>query len=354
MADGQDLGVRLQRALRTALPKGVTVAVHPRIGISPTFDVGVRAGNLEHGFIVGWTAEGWPADVRRLSVLAPDLDVVFAPNLSQGARDWLAEHEVGWVDEVGRINVGLPSGLVIFREPPEHRQQGEPSARWTRATVAAAEAVLERITPTVEAVERATGLSRGATANALAQLEMLDLLERPASQRGPNSARYIVSWARLLDEYADAVRRLRIKEPRVLIHLLLRDALIDLSTKIAPALDREGIDWAVTGAAASAMLAPYLSDVTVLQLYVGDSLFADPDELAMIIGGRVVKRGHRIEIRKAPSKLTTRGPLINNIHVALPVRVYADLLASGDRSAEAARHLKEILDVGADAQSPSP
>lgn len=336
------------------LPEGLKVAVHPQDRIGPTFDVSVRAGQVEHRFVAGWSAEGWPADVSRLTALVPDINVVFAPNLSEGARDWLAEHNIGWIDELGRANILLPSGLVIFREPAEHPPQRELPAKWTRATVAVAEAALAGITPTVEAVERATRLSRGATANALAQLERLHLLERPASQRGPNSARHIVERSRLLDEYAAAVSTLRAREPIVRIHRLLSDPLVDLSSKIAPALDMEGIDWAVTGTAASAILAPYLSDVTVLQLYVGDGLFRDPEGLAIILGGRVVKKGHRIEIRKAPTKLTTRGPIIEHIRLALPVRIYADLLADGGCSAEAAHHLRETLGVGAATQPPGP
>jgi hypothetical protein len=351
MTDGRDVGFRIYKAVRSVLPEGPEVEVHPRPGVSPTFDVSVRLGMGEHRFIVGWSPEGWPADVSRLVALAPDLDVVLAPNLSGGARDWLAEHDLGWIDEIGRANVGLPSGLIIFREPPEQRPRRELPARWTKATVAVAEAALARITPTVEAIERATGLSRGATANALGQLERLELLERPASQRGPNSARRIVDYNRLLDQYAAAVKALRAKEPTVLIHRLWRDPLTDLSTEIAPVLNKEGIDWAATGMAASVILAPYLSNVTILQLYVRDDLFGDPETLSDILGGRVVKKGHRIEIRKAPSKLTTRGPVIDGVRLALPVRVYADLLAAGGRSAEAAQHLKEVLSVGADTQS---
>jgi len=354
MADGQDLSFRIQRALRAVLPQDLEVTVHPYYTIGPTFDVSVRAGQAEHRFVVGWSAEGWPADVARLTALASDIDVVFAPNLSKGARDWLAEHNIGWMDEVGRSNIFLPSGLVIFREPAERQPQRELPARWTRATVAVAEAALAGITPTVEAVERATGLSRGATANALAQLERLELLERPASQRGPNSARHVVNRSRLLDEYAAAVRTLRAREPTVRIHRLLGDPLIDLSRRIAPALDMEGIDWAVTGMAASAILAPYLSDVTVLQLYLRDNLFGDPEALAEILDGRVVKKGHRIEIRKAPTKLTTRGPVIERFRLALPIRIYVDLLADGGRSAEAAHHLRETLNVGADTQPSGP
>jgi len=348
MTAGPELRVRIQSALRAVLPEGLKVAVRPRRGISDTFDVTVGVGAGEHRFVAGWSVEGWPADVARLVVLAPDLDVVFAPHLSPGARAWLAEHNLGWLDEAGHASVCLSSGLIISREPPEHRPRRELPAKWTRATVAVAEAALTGITPTVEAVERATGLSRGATANALARLERLGLLERRASQRGPGSARRIVDPGRLLDEYAAAVSALRAREPTVLIHRLLRDALVDLSTEIAPALDKEGIDWAVTGTAASAVLAPYLSDVTVLQLYVSDSPFGDPKRLAAVLGGRVVERGHRIEIREAPTKLTTKGPVVDRVHLALPVRVYADLLAAGGRSAEAAHHLKETLNVGAD------
>jgi hypothetical protein len=350
MTNGRDLGSRIYRAVRAVLPRSPEVAVHARPGMSATFDVSVHLGRSEHRFVVGWTAEGWPAAVSRLVELAPDLDVVLAPNLSEGARDWLAEHDLGWIDEVGRANVYLPSGLIIFREPPEQRPRKELPAKWTRATVTAAEAALAGITPTVEAIERATGLSRGSTANALDRLERLELLERPASQRGPNSARRIIDYSRLLDQYATAVKTLRARESTVLIHRLWRDALVDLTTSIAPSLDREAIDWGVTGTAASAILAPYLSNVTIVQLYVRDSLFEDPEGLAEILGGQVVKKGHRIEIRKAFSKLTTRGPVIDGVHLALPVRIYADLLAAGGRSGEAAYHLRENLNVGANTQ----
>jgi hypothetical protein len=213
--------------------------------------VSVRAGASEHRFVAGWIPEGWPADVERLAAIVPDLDVVFAPHLSLGARAWLAERNLGWVDQAGRASVCLPSGLIVSREPPECRPPRELPARWTRATIAVAEAALAGVTPTVDAVEKASGLSRG-------------------------------------------------------VHRLSHDALLDLSSTIAPALDNDRIDWAVTGMAASALLAPYISDVTVVELYVRDAVSADPERLAAVIGGRVVKKGHRIEIREAPTKLATR------------------------------------------------
>jgi hypothetical protein len=44
--------------------------------------------------------------------------------------------------------------------------------------------------------------------------------------------------------------------------------------------------------------------------------------------------------------MSAKGPIIDGVQVALPVRVYADLRAAGGRSAEAAQHLRETIDAG--------
>jgi hypothetical protein len=108
----------------------------------------------------------------------------------------------------------------------------------------------------------------------------------------------------------------------------------------------------VSGAAASTLLAPYLSDVTVVELYVDRSLLIARDRLASVLGGRVVEKGHRIEVRELPTSMSARGPKIESVQVALPARVYADLMASGGRAAEAANHLREVRGVGPGASSP--
>ena len=73
---------------------------------------------------------------------------------------------------------------------------------------------------------------------------------------------------------------------------------------MAEALNLEGIRWAVTGPAASTLLAPYLTEVTTLDLYVDDEAFANADRLAAVLGARRVDRGHRIEVRRKPTRLT--------------------------------------------------
>jgi hypothetical protein len=53
-----------------------------------------------------------------------------------------------------------------------------------------------------------------------------------------------------------------------------------------------------------------------------------------------------MEVRALPTPLGAKGPTVQGIHVALLARVYADLLAVGGRSAEAAQHLREAIGVG--------
>jgi hypothetical protein len=212
--------------------------------------------------------------------------------------------------------------------------------------LAAAEAVLAGVTPTVEAIETATGISRGASANALARLEKLGLLHRSQGMRGRGSARSVVDPDAFIDGYAAAAAKLRLAQRVIRIHRLWKDPLEAFEFEIGPALNRNSKSWAVTGVAASIFLAPYLSDVNVVELYVDDDLFANPNHLADVLGGRVVDRGHLIEVRALPTPMSAKGPIVSGVHLALPARVYADLMAVGGRSAEAAHHLRETVDVG--------
>ena len=315
-------------------------------GSVPRFDITVDTGAAQHHFEAGWAGEGWPADVERLVAMAPGLDVVFATKLSEGARAWLTQHHVGWVDETGRANVILGSGLIVVREARETAAALPTQDRWTITTLAAAEAVLAGIPPTVEAVEAATGMSRGASANALARLERLELLTRPGQKRGRGVSRQIADVDTFIDTYTEAAAGLRAKQKVIRFHRLWADPLATFASEVAPALRTNNVPWAVTGSAASTLLAPYLGDVTIVELYVARDLFAERSGLAGLLGAREVEKGHRIEVWELPTSMSARGPEVGGIQVALPARVYADLMAVGGRSAEAAHHLREVRGVG--------
>lgn len=347
MEPKERLRARVQDATLAVLPEGPKVEIRPRsVTGPPSFDVKVRVGRAAHRFVAGWAGAGWPADVQTLAKVVPDLDVVYAKKLSEGARSWLSERHIGWVDETGRASLLLDSGLVVVREPGATEEHQLAEDRWTNSMLAAAEAVLAGVAPTVEVVEAATGMSRGAAANALSRLERRGLLERPVTKRGPNASRRIVDVDSFIDQYAEAAGEFRKRQKVVRVHRLWANPLDVLDIEIGPGLTAVGIAWAVSGAAASTLLAPYLSDVTVVELYVDRSLLIARDRLASVLGGRVVEKGHRIEVRELPTSMSARGPKVGSIQVALPARVYADLMASGGRAAEAANHLREVRGVG--------
>jgi len=348
MANAGRLQDRVRDATRAVLPPGPRVVVTRRAqrGVA-TFNINVRTAAASHEFCGGWAGDGWPVDVERLLELAPAVDVVYAKSLSEGARSWLSNHRVGWVDEARRANISLPSGLIVVREPPEPEAHVAQSDRWTTAMLAAVEAILAGAPPTVQAVEAAAGISRGASANALSRLEMRGLLARPAPKlRGRGVTRHVVNLDALVDDYAEAAAVFRAKQKVVRLHRLWADPLEVLESEMGPALSSSGATWAVTGAAASVVLAPYLGEVTLLELYVDRELFAAPNRIADLLGARVVEKGHRIEVRELPTSMSARGPEAGGVHVALPARVYADLIVRGGRSAEAAHHLREVVGVG--------
>jgi len=348
MAALDQLSTRVRRVLSAALPRGTWVDARPRSAAAgPAFDVRVQAGAGEHRFLAGWAGEGWPADVEELLSLVPTVEVVVAASLSDGARTWLDDKGIDWIDAAGHASINRPSGLVIVRESATPVTRSASGARWLQSTLAVSEAVLSGVVPTVERVEQATELSRNATAKALDSLERLGFLNRPEAVRGPKSGRRLVDADGLLEAYAKAAADQRTKQRRLLLHRLwVGDAIGTLRTEIAPSLSRHSVRWAATGAAASVLLAPYLSDVTTLDLYVDADLMSDGARLASILGGRLVERGHVIEVRQLPTRMSARGPLFDGVRVALPVRVYADLLAAGGRSAEAASQLREVLNAG--------
>jgi len=330
----------------TVVPSGlrVTVALLPEFR-EAVFEVTVKAGPVLHQFLAGWAGGGWPADVDHLLAVAPEVDVVVARRLSEGARAKLAQRRIGWVDETGQSNINLRSGLVIMREVASEEPAVSLGDRWNLSMLTAAEAIFAGVPPKVEAVEAATGLSRGASANALARFENRGRLGRPGPKRGHGSARQILDLEGFIDDYAIAACKFRSRQRVRRLHRLMADPLHVLEVEMGPTLRSFGAKWALTGAGASMLLAPYLTEITVLELYVDPDHFEGPD-LPRYLDSREVPKGHVIEVRALPTPMSDQGPNVNGVQVALPARVYADLNAAGGRLAEAAHHFREVRGVG--------
>lgn len=329
----QDTGsARLEAAIRAVVPAGTPVRLARSDDGVALVDVGtarVRAA---------WAGGGWLGDVRALlDRPRSDVDVVVARRMSPGARAAIADAGLGWVDEAGGAEISLP-GLVVSRSGRRDTKT-EAAPRWTPSVIGTAEALLLGTRPTVAEVERATGLSAGSATKALATLTTLGLLDADAP-RGRASARELVDRRALLSAYADAAAA---AAKPLMIRVGILGDLVEELAKLGRRWDTDGLTWAASGMAAAAVLAPYLTEVSGLEVFVDAPTPATLDEVAGRSGIRPIEGG-RLVLRPFPTPVTKRlSAPAGDLRVAPWPRVYADLRGSGVRGEEAAEHLWEVV-----------
>jgi hypothetical protein len=289
-------------------------------------------------FEAKWVGEGGLRQVR--DVLAHKRDrpnIVVARRLSPGAREALSQAGVGWVDETGAAEIAIDSLVVSRSGHPE--PVPEKTARWTPAVLAVAEALLCGRKGTVSSIREATQLSSGGSTKALATLAQLGLLASKAA-RGRESAREIRDRNELLDAYAAAATAMA-PGPSVRIGVTWRDPTADL-VEVGKQWNRAGVEWAATGAAGAAVIAPYLTSVTTADVYVDARTLPGLTAIATSVGLHPIEGG-RLTLRPFPT-VTARllAEEKDGLRVVPWPRVYVDLKAVGVRGEDAAEHLREI------------
>ncbi len=323
-----DPAVRCGELLAAVLPQQVEVSV---IGADRVM---VNGSDVT----VAWLGDGWLPDVRR--ALSNDRErpqIVAARRLSPGARAELGAAGISWVDETGAAEVAV--GSVVVVRPGLVDSARRRLAGWTAATESVAEALLCDVSPTVDAMEEATGLSTGSCVTALRTLTDLKLLTQDA-KRGRESGRRIVDPDRLLDAYATAAAT-RKRPPSLRVGVTWRD-VIDGTIAAGQCWTAAGIAWAATGAVASMVMAPHLTNLNTADVYVAGKSLADLAHAASIAGLEPIKGG-RLQLMAFPTAATSR--LIeeaDGMMVAPWPRVFADLRVWGVRGEDVAEHLREI------------
>jgi hypothetical protein len=315
------------------MPAGTPVTLKASAGL---VSVDVGAGR----FTAEWIGEGWLRDAMAvLSKAQRKPDVLVARRMSPGARAAALDAGAGWVDEAGGAEIALPGLLISRTARPDSKVHGAP--RWNASVIGTAEALLVGTRPTVAEVERATGLSAGSATNALASLTELGLLRAEAA-RGRGSAREIVDRHRLLDAYAAAAIA-RSTGTSLRVGVAGRDLMSELSS-LGERWDADELAWAATGAAAAAVLGPYLSEVTGLDVFMEAPTPASLDAVAHRSGLRALDGG-RLVLRNFPTPVTRRlcGTQLGIRVVPWP-RAYADLRVAGVRGEEAAEQLRDLVD----------
>jgi hypothetical protein len=291
-----------------------------------------------HPIEVKWIGKGRLGDVRDVLKKRPAENlVVVARHLSPGAREALSDAGISWVDETGAAEIVIAS--VVISRPGVQTKESRQTKNWTPAVQAVAEALLCGTNATQTSVQSATGLSAGAAANALRFLTDSGLLTADA-KRGPNSGRRIVDTRALLDTYADSTINQK-RNLELQIGITWQDIVTGLA-KLGQHWERTQTEWAVTGAAAAAVIAPFLSSVSNATVYVNATSIIELEAVARDANLRPISGG-RLRLKPFPTVSVRRlSNIVEGLRVAPWPRVYADLRTEGVRGEEAAEHLFEV------------
>ena len=323
---------RGERAVFSVFPASVSV-------LKPNSN---RDADLEmngQSFTVKWVGQGHLGDVRNaLSVRPIRNQILVARHMSPGARKVLSEAGINWVDESGAAEISI--GTIIISKTGNPKKKAHDIKHWTTAVISVAEALLCGTQGTQSATQATTGLSAGSCANALRFLNEEKLLTSKA-KRGPQSARKIANIREFLSEYADAVNE---KTPGIELQVGIswQDILSGMA-KLGNRFDDNKTDWAVTGALAAEVLAPFLSSVNRATVYVNAISIAELEAIALAAELRPIQGG-RLMLKPFPTATIPRlSKLYEGLRIAPWPRVYADLLREGVRGEEAAEHLFEVI-----------
>jgi hypothetical protein len=103
-------------------------------------------------------------------------------------------------------------------------------------------------------------------------------------------------------------------------------------------------DWALTGWAGAALLAPSVTETPALHLYLATEDFdREAERVFKLAKIRSVDSGANAEIWKADKPLLHSSKATGGLPVVTPPRLYADLMALGGRGEDAARNVRETL-----------
>jgi hypothetical protein len=292
--------------------------------------------------VVQWLPVGWPREVDEAARADPRPDIVIAPAMSPGARRVAEKAGMGWIDETGAANIYIADPHIDVARDGSPRLPLDTKVGWRRSTLGVCEAILaDQVAPTVSSVVAATEMSWGSVAQALKFLDESGHLEKTAD-RGPDAARRIVDRDTLLDAYATAASRLRY--PTLIeVGVLWRDP-IDALRQVGELWESARVKWAATGAISAAVLAPFMTEIAPMEIYVTGRTPADLHRVAQV-AGLAAMSGGRLILRPFPTPAGGRlsYEVTPGVRSVLWPRAFADLRIAGVRGDDAAEHLREEM-----------
>jgi hypothetical protein len=263
--------------------------------------------------------------------------LLIAGKTTAEARRILEDRGIAVIDGLGNAHLELP-GLLLHLEGKGRAQTTPAGNQRTRlagkAGLAAQALLLQpdrawRVHDLADAAKVSVGLAH----RVLARLEKEAVVASEGA--GPQRTRRLTNPTALLDLWTEE----HLDRWTQISGYLLAQTDEQLVRLVGTRLAEAGVDYALTGAAGASLVAPFVTAVPVMTVWVPATL--DPQELWRVTQARPVTDGHNVVFRRADNDagLAFRRQY-GELWVANRFRLYVDLLDDPRRGREQADNLR--------------
>ena len=260
--------------------------------------------------------------------------VVIATESTAQAREILTEAGVGLVDGLGNVRLELPGLLVRIASKRPVRRTAVP-VRLSGKSGLVAQAMLCDVDRSwqVGDLKQRCGVSAGLVHRVLLRLEHEGVVEVQGA--GPAKTRRLSNPAALLDLWVEE----QIDRPTRHPLFMLAQTTDQLISRLSEGLEAARVDYALTGTAAAARLAPFLTNVAVSDVWLDST--ADPSAVCAHLGATPVDSGPNVVLLQDRDN----GPLafrnrIDGVWTTNLFRLYLDTRRDRRRGREQSDHLR--------------
>lgn len=265
----------------------------------------------------------------------PELPLVLiAAETTAEARRILSEHGIGFVDGLGNAQLELPGLLLRVAGTGRPTRAPAPSRLSGKAGLVAQALLLDpKRAWRIKDLAKETAVSSGLVHRVLARLEAEGIVSTTGA--GPHRTRHVTDPTVLLDLWAEE----NVDKPIRTRGYLLAQTPKQLINQLGEGLSNANIDHALTGAAAASIIAPFVTTITTVEVWVADA--TDPEVLFDHTPATPVDEGHNVTFLQAmddtPLAFRQRR---GGLWIVNAFRLYADLRRDKRRGGEQADHLR--------------
>lgn len=274
----------------------------------------------------------------------PDIVPIFVAELiSEGAREMLKEHDIGYYEMGGTLFIKYKQSIIDIQKPRKRATKRRSGNLFTGAREMVVHALLQSQGKwfSGEELSERSGTSAYTVSGVLRELEMREWLDK-TSEGGRSQRRRLINPGALLNAWSEAYRQ---RENRALYGYLFAPDAVDCVRKIERKISNAGgdINWALTGALPANQATPLLTGVNVAEIIVPPG---SAELFTQLTGIKRAEKGYNVVVHEcAPAALQFIN-YENNIPVASDFIQYLSLLDGKGRNAELAEQFRrEILEI---------